>query len=217
MIAFTCPISQSRSPSWKWMLVLLLTYSSSYFLPNRDMADPEQCRGGRRDGQSDLAGRLLLKLTQFSLGIKVSLDENRANFRASEMVLALPHPPPHIPCSFKPFLQSSVQRVPGGDCPDLPILLLDALGGGVELPYNPWVLVSSWMCLNCAVHIKVFIREAPPGNGSCFLTSGHGTFTSAGDNVANHVAFTCFPSVLFKVLWSGVQEKQGNSLVYLHV
>lgn len=53
--------------------------------------------------QSDLTGRLPLKLTQFSLGIKVSLDENRANFRASEMVLALPHPPPHIPCSFQAF------------------------------------------------------------------------------------------------------------------
>ena len=84
--------------------------------------------------QSDLTGRLLLKLTQLSLGIQVSLDENRANFRASEMVLALPHPPPHILVAFKPFLQSSVQRVPGGDCPGLPILLLDAPGGGVELP-----------------------------------------------------------------------------------
>ena len=78
-----------------------------------------------------MAGRLLLKLTQFSLGINVSLDENRANFRTSEMGLALPHT---YRVAFKPFLQSSVWRVPGGDCPGLPILLLDALGGSVELP-----------------------------------------------------------------------------------
>ena len=35
--------------------------------------------------------------------------------------------------------------------------------------------------------------------------------------LAIHVTFTCFPSVLFRVLWSGVQQKQGNALVYLHV
>lgn len=66
------------------------------------MADQEQCRGGPRDGHSlTLAGRLLIKLTQFSLGINVALDENRANFRTSEMFLALPHPPPPPPCSFQ--------------------------------------------------------------------------------------------------------------------
>ena len=135
MIAFTCPISQSRSPRWKRMLVLLLTYSSSYFLPNRGMADQEQCRGGPRDGHSlTLAGRLLIKLTQFSLGINVALDENRANFRTSEMFLALPHPHHHPLVAFKAFLQSSVWRVPSGECPGLPILLLDNLGGSVERP-----------------------------------------------------------------------------------
>ena len=129
MIAFTCPISQSRSPRWKPMLVLLLTYSSSYFLPNRGMADQEQCRGGPRDGHSlTLAGRLLIKLTQFSLGINVALDENRANFRTSEMFLALPHPHHHPLVAFKPC---SFQGFPSKLC------LEGARWGVSRAPHSP--------------------------------------------------------------------------------
>ena len=44
-----------------------------------------------------------------------------------------------------------------------------------------------------------------------------GLLTSSGDNAASYVTFTCFPSAISKVLWSGVQKKQGGLLVCLHL
>ena len=65
--------------------------------------------------------------------------------------------------------------------------------------------------------MKVFIGEAPHGKQRLFPHFRSWDIHFRRRYVANHVTFSCFPSVLFKVLWSGVKQRQGNTLVYLHV
>lgn len=173
MIAFTCPISQRRSPSWEWKLVLLNANLLLFSFSPRTQAWQNQKKvcGGPR-GKDTVW--LLPKLTQFSLGI-VSLDENYASFPLSHnwCEFHLPSPQHIQPVASKVFPSSLWPEGARGRLATPPHFPMDAAAGGTGLPLEP---------LSCALLsdvVKLPERTWPirprslahPGSG-CTQTSG---------------------------------------------